>query len=37
MASASIGVKNYTESSTLLQYQAKVQVGEDKSYTTKKR
>ena len=37
MASTSVGVKNYTESPTLLQYQAKVEVGEDSSYTTKKR
>ena len=37
MASTSVGVKNYTESPTLLQYQAKVEVGEDTSYTTKKR
>ena len=37
MASTSVGVKTYTESPTLLQYQAKVEVGEDTSYTTKKR
>ena len=37
MASTSVGVKNYTESPTLLQYQAKVEVGEDTSYTTKKK
>ena len=37
MASTSVGVKNYTESPTLLQYQAKVEVNEDNSYTTKKR
>ena len=37
MASTSVGVKNYTESPTLLQYQAKVEVSEDSSYSTKKR
>ena len=37
MASTSVGVKNYTESPTLLQYQAKVEVSEDSTYSNKKR
>lgn len=38
MSNISVGVKNYTEAPTLLQYQAKVEIGEDiQSYNTKKR
>ena len=31
--STPVGVKNYTESPTLLQYQSKIELGEDTNYT----
>ena len=37
MSSTPVGVKNYTESPTLLQYQAKIELGEDTTYTPHKK
>ena len=37
MASTPVGVKNYTESPTLLQYQAKIELGEDTTYNPNKK
>ena len=35
--STPVGVKNYTESPTLLQYQSKIELGEDTTYTPYKK
>ena len=35
--SVPVGVKNYTESPTLLQYQSKIELGEDNTYIPNKR
>ena len=37
MASIPVGVKNYTESPTLLQYQGKIELGEDTNYNPNKK
>ena len=37
MSSTPVGVKNYTESPTLLQYQSKIELGEDSNYVSHKK